>query len=222
MDFRTTTDYFTYTTTINWQNFITKAASVYCAVRNEYLNMIHVNLDRQRTGIWHVDPFTTHYTCFSTISTQRIKTVVPWVKRNQAFHIQLPARHVRNLSPRYKLSTYTRSERYYGWYVNINDYQLMINELNFYMSNEDDRTKWNLNVNTETIYLQWISETLIRCNYNVLRAFTKLRKATISFVMSDCPSVCLGENNSAPTGRIFMKFHIWVFFENLSTKSKFH
>jgi hypothetical protein len=29
-------------------------------------------------------------------------------------------------------------------------------------------------------------------------------------------------NNSAPTGRIFMKFNIWVFFENLSRKLKFH
>jgi len=29
-------------------------------------------------------------------------------------------------------------------------------------------------------------------------------------------------NSSAPTGRIFMKFYIWVFFENLSRKFKFH
>jgi len=29
-------------------------------------------------------------------------------------------------------------------------------------------------------------------------------------------------NNSAPTGRIFMKFDIWVFFENLSRKLKFY
>jgi len=29
-------------------------------------------------------------------------------------------------------------------------------------------------------------------------------------------------NNSAPTGRILMKIHISVFFENLSTKPKFH
>jgi hypothetical protein len=49
-----------------------------------------------------------------------------------------------------------------------------------------------------------------------LGEFRKLRKATISFVMSICPSAW---NNSAPTGRIFMKLDIWVFFfENLSTK----
>jgi hypothetical protein len=29
-------------------------------------------------------------------------------------------------------------------------------------------------------------------------------------------------NNSAPTRRIFMKIHIWVFFENLSRKFKFY
>jgi len=44
---------------------------------------------------------------------------------------------------------------------------------------------------------------------SLLGAFEKLRKATISFVMfvrlSVCPSA---RNNSAPSGRIFMKFDI--------------
>jgi hypothetical protein len=36
-------------------------------------------------------------------------------------------------------------------------------------------------------------------------------------------SVCRSAwNNSAPTGRIFMKFDVWVCFENLSRKLKFH
>jgi hypothetical protein len=36
-------------------------------------------------------------------------------------------------------------------------------------------------------------------------------------------SVCLSAwNNAAPTGRIFVKFDISVFFENLSRKFKFH
>jgi hypothetical protein len=39
----------------------------------------------------------------------------------------------------------------------------------------------------------------------LLRTFAKLRKATISFVMSVRPSAW---NNSAPTGRIFMKFDV--------------
>jgi hypothetical protein len=54
-----------------------------------------------------------------------------------------------------------------------------------------------------------------------LGAFARLRKATISF--SSHPSVCPSVrpsawNNSAPTGRIFMKLDLWVFFENLLRK----
>jgi len=62
------------------------------------------------------------------------------------------------------------------------------------------------------------------CKYAVsefgrfLFAFAKLRKATISFVMSFRLSAW---NKSAPTRRIFMKFGIWVFFENKSRKFKF-
>jgi hypothetical protein len=60
-----------------------------------------------------------------------------------------------------------------------------------------------------------------------LCAFAKLRKATISFVMSVRLSVCSpvhlsAWDNPAPTGRIFMKFDVWVFFENLSRSFKFH
>ena len=64
-------------------------------------------------------------------------------------------------------------------------------------------------------------------SFNILGAFTKLRKATISFVMSACLFVCLSLylsvrpsawNNSVPTGRIFMKFDIWASFETLSRK----
>ena len=48
-------------------------------------------------------------------------------------------------------------------------------------------------------------------------AFEKLRKTTVSFVMSVCLSVCPSAwNNSAPSGRIFMKFDISVFLENLT------
>jgi hypothetical protein len=55
--------------------------------------------------------------------------------------------------------------------------------------------------------------------FKFLGFFTKFRKATIRFVMSLCPSAC---NNSVPTGRISMKFHIWVFLKNLSRKFKFN
>jgi len=49
-----------------------------------------------------------------------------------------------------------------------------------------------------------------------LGAFEKLGNATISYVMSVCPSAW---NNSVPTGRILMKFDIWAFSENLSENS---
>jgi hypothetical protein len=54
-------------------------------------------------------------------------------------------------------------------------------------------------------------------------AFAKLRKATISFVMSVRRFVRPSAwNNSAPTGRKFMKFDISVFSKNLSRNFKFH
>ena len=52
-----------------------------------------------------------------------------------------------------------------------------------------------------------------------LKNIPKLRKATISFVMSVRLSAC---NNFAPTGRIFMKFDILRIFENISVTFKFH
>ena len=50
-------------------------------------------------------------------------------------------------------------------------------------------------------------------------AFRTMRKEAISFVMSVRLSA---RNNLCPTGRIFMKFYIPVFFENLSIKLKCH
>jgi hypothetical protein len=46
-----------------------------------------------------------------------------------------------------------------------------------------------------------------------------MQKVTFSFVMSVRLS---SYNNLAPTGRIFMKFIIWVFFEQLSRNFKLH
>jgi hypothetical protein len=51
-----------------------------------------------------------------------------------------------------------------------------------------------------------------------LGAFTKLRKTAAGFAVSVCPSAW---NISAPTGQIFIKFDIWVFFDNLSRKFRF-
>jgi len=53
----------------------------------------------------------------------------------------------------------------------------------------------------------WFSTMEI--NYRpFLGAFAKLRKATVSFVMSVCLSVCMKQLGC---GRIFMKFDIYVF-----------
>jgi hypothetical protein len=46
-----------------------------------------------------------------------------------------------------------------------------------------------------------------------------MRKVTVSFVMSVRLSAW---NNSVPAGRILIKFYIWIFFENLPRKFKFH
>jgi hypothetical protein len=55
--------------------------------------------------------------------------------------------------------------------------------------------------------------------FTLFGALAKLREATISFVIFIRPSA---RNNSAPTGRIFIKFDSGGFFENLSIKFKFH
>jgi len=52
----------------------------------------------------------------------------------------------------------------------------------------------------------------------VLGAFTELRKATASIVMSVCLSA---RNNAATSGLIFMKFDVWVLFENVMRKFRF-
>ena len=52
-------------------------------------------------------------------------------------------------------------------------------------------------------------------DHKFLGSFAKLWKLTIGFVMCVCLSVRPFEwNNSAPTGRIFMKFDIWRVFQN--------
>jgi hypothetical protein len=49
--------------------------------------------------------------------------------------------------------------------------------------------------------------------------FAKFQKATTDFVVCVCLSA---RNNSAPTGRVFIKFGFEGFFENLSRKFNFH
>ena len=53
-------------------------------------------------------------------------------------------------------------------------------------------------------------------------AFVKLQQATvISFPSLHPPTLPLPTHSAAPTGRIFIKFHVWVSFEKLSRKLKF-
>jgi hypothetical protein len=55
--------------------------------------------------------------------------------------------------------------------------------------------------------------------------FRNVRKIAKSdyYLRYVCPSVRLSAwNNSALTGRVFVKFDIWVFFEKMSGKFKFH
>ena len=58
-------------------------------------------------------------------------------------------------------------------------------------------------------------------SFTFLGATAKLRKATISFVMSVCSSARPPAWYSAPNGRIFIKFNTGVFCKNLSRKFKF-
>jgi len=61
-----------------------------------------------------------------------------------------------------------------------------------------------------------VNLTLLWVNDWFLDAFTKFRKATITFVMSVTPSVRLSSwKNSAPTGRFIVKFDIGVFLKDL-------
>jgi hypothetical protein len=61
--------------------------------------------------------------------------------------------------------------------------------------------------------------------YQVIRSswarLQNLRAATVSFGMSANPVRPSAWNNSSPTGRIFMKFHILGFSEDQSIKFKF-
>jgi len=62
-----------------------------------------------------------------------------------------------------------------------------------------------------TIHLSELSKLLLLF-YTACPCLLLRYKATISFVMSVCPSGRPPAWNSAPNGRIFMKFDIWVFF----------
>jgi hypothetical protein len=62
-----------------------------------------------------------------------------------------------------------------------------------------------------------------RITYSLSGALAKWRKSTINIVTSACLSVHYPAwKHSAPNGWLFMKFHISVFFQNMSRKSTFY
>jgi len=59
--------------------------------------------------------------------------------------------------------------------------------------------------------------------FNLARLQHYEKRRLASSCLTLCPSVHSSAwNNSAPTRWIFMKFYIWVFFNNLFRKLKFH
>jgi len=142
-----------------------------------------------------------------------------------------------------KIYTYWRSDfpvrnfavQWTTIYVRVTKYRIAQKTVNQTHSdrNFDANKVRPANVYSSTLDLKLGSAC--RKNFRGGGVIAKLRKATISFVMTICqcvsvcvcvcvcvcvwvrPSTC---NNSAPTGRIFMKFDI--FFKNLSTEFKFH
>jgi hypothetical protein len=77
-----------------------------------------------------------------------------------------------------------------------------------------DEDVWLENSSGYSLYrYNWLS-----CHF-LLGAFAKLRNATVIFAVS---SRLFALKNSASNGRIFMKFVIWLFFENVAKSSKFY
>ena len=93
-------------------------------------------------------------------------------------------------------------------------------------SNSEYQGAGNMNGNCvhwsrESTFPLLLLHLLVCVFMDFLGIFTKLKKQTVSFIMSVCPSSHLSTcSNSVPTDQIFMKFDIWVFFENLSRKLK--
>jgi hypothetical protein len=83
------------------------------------------------------------------------------------------------------------------------------------------------------MYLLSVTNILIYYIYLAIYNFTVVFMRVSKIAMRDyylhhmCLSVHLSArvsawNNSARTGRIFMKFYIWEFLDNLSKELKFH
>jgi len=79
--------------------------------------------------------------------------------------------------------------------------------------------------------LCYLCDTVEQCRANVFldKSYMKISNPDVGckLIVNRCYSlampICRSEfDNLAPSGRIFVKFDIWVFFENLCRKFKFH
>ena len=187
---------------INWLVFITETGCVYCAVRTGSLNKIHFNAAchhgaqiRSQAATWEV-------CCgkvFLGVFRLSPDSVNPPLLR---VHVHGNINIIRKTSGRNlgDLKSNALSETWERW-VEIYGRRRWNYEINF-----RDTSSWNDN----------LSE---RCAF-IVDAFAELRKTTIRCVMSERLSAW---NNSTLNWRILLKkFNVWVIFENLSRKFKFH
>lgn len=77
--------------------------------------------------------------------------------------------------------------------------------LNFNYIHGTQKVVWETTCQSKANQICFHAEQLPQLYVRFLRAYAKLRKATITFVLSVCPSVW---KNSALTGRSFKKFNI--------------
>ena len=126
----------------------------------------------------------------------------------------------------------TQNKQYIEKHKNLEQHKNLWNNTNIlFLFHIIPTVKWLLFPYAELTYLSFqrtrsflsdVQTDVLCAMYGIwpsnLDAFAKLRQATVSFVVSVCPSAW---SNSAPTERIFVTFDIWVFFENLSRKLKF-
>jgi hypothetical protein len=104
--------------------------------------------------------------------------------------------------------------------VDLRFYLLVLWAVSYFVFMKSFLTRWQIFVKLGLIVIP-LNSLYLSC---FLRAFAKLRKATIRSIMFVCPLVFRSISiSSAASGLIFMKLILEFFFlENLSRKFKFH
>ena len=98
--------------------------------------------------------------------------------------------------------------------------------LRSFIGSFSDSWRWVQNMELFIVKLNWTFKlcNLFHFKVHFFKRVRKISKIEYRFHYV-CLSVCLcplAWNNSATTGRNFMKFDIWLFLENLSLVLKFH